>query len=202
MHMANPKQVTTDFTLARTSLIMGAYALAKNMRQRQHLVLVREPTSTVSPNDVMVVLPGAANRKIGYLPPGLANKIAPLMDKGVKVIAQKAPNVLYGVCQLAYIPPDEEPVVEAAPAPVEPPPIVPIEQAAVPESVYDPAPLTSTPSRADLVAEGLLPEGVTQADLDAGTELPPLGDSRRPHRKELPNDEPTPDDDSGPQEAL
>ena len=107
--MANPKQVTTDFTLARTSLIMGAYAIAKNMRQNQPLVLIREPTSKVSPNDVMVVLPqGQINRKIGYLPPGLAEKIAPLMDKGIKVIARKAPNVLYGICQLAYIKPDEE----------------------------------------------------------------------------------------------
>ena len=106
--MANPKQVTTDFTLARTSLIMGAYAIAKNMRQNQPLVLIREPTSKVSPNDVMVVLPqGQINRKIGYLPPGLAEKIAPLMDKGVKVIARKAPNVLYGICQLAFLPPEE-----------------------------------------------------------------------------------------------
>lgn len=179
--MANERQVTTDFTLARTSLIMGAYALAKNMRQRQSLVLVREPTSKVNPNDVMVVLPGLTNRKIGYLPPGLAAKIAPLMDKGVKVIAQKAPNMLYGVMQLAYIPPDAEPVVEPAP-PTEPvPEIVPIEEAAVP-----------------------LPEGVTQEDIDTATDLPPLGDSRRPltEPQEASNDEPTPLDDESPSEGL
>ena len=198
--MANPKQVTTDFTLARTSLIMGAYAIAKNMRQNQPLLLIREPTSKVSPNDVMVVLPqGQINRKIGYLPPGLAEKIAPLMDKGVKVIARKAPNVLYGICQLAFIAPDEPPASEQleqvikstsddTPLDVE---IVPVDNSKVPAAPFDVAvaPLT------------VLPEGVTQADIDSATDLPPLGDSRRPVQ-EVTNDEPTPDDDADPQEGL
>ena len=116
---SNPKQVTKDFTLARTSLIMGAYALAQKMRQGQPLTLLREPTSKINPNDVMVVFPTVGgNRKIGYLPLGLADEIAPLMDRGIKVIARKAPNVLYGVCQLAYVKPDDvvEQAVEQAPA--------------------------------------------------------------------------------------
>ncbi len=212
--MADPRQVLTDFTLARTSLIMGAYALAKNLRQRQALVLVREPNSKVDPNDVMVVLPGLTNRKIGYLPPGLAAKIAPLMDAGVKVIAQKAPNVLYGICQLAYLPPNElksevtevqvgvsDPatgtnipasitVKHTLPEPrdVE---IVSVDNSNVPPAPFDvpAAPLT-------------VPEGVTQEDIDSATDLPPLGDSRRPHQKEPTDAEPTPDDDADPQEGL
>ena len=194
--MANPKQVTTDFTLARTSLIMGAYAIAKNMRQNQPLLLIREPTSKVSPNDVMVVLPqGQINRKIGYLPPGLAEKIAPLMDKGVKVIARKAPNVLYGICQLAFIAPDEPPASEQleqvikstsddTPLDVE---IVPVDNSKVPAAPFDVAvaPLT------------VLPEGVTQADIDSATDLPPLGDSRRPVQ-EVTNDEPSAESDETP----
>ena len=198
--MANPKQVTTDFTLARTSLIMGAYAIAKNMRQNQPLLLIREPTSKVSPNDVMVVLPqGQINRKIGYLPPGLAEKIAPLMDKGVKVIARKAPNVLYGICQLAFIAPDEPPASEQleqvikstsddTPLDVE---IVPVDNSKVPAAPFDVA----------VAPLMVLPEGVTQADIDSATDLPPLGDSRRPVQ-EVTNDEPTPDDDADPQEGL
>ncbi len=189
--MANPKQVLTDFTLARTSLIMGAYALTKNMRQRQPLLLARESNSKVDPNDVMVVLPGRPNRKIGYLPPGLAAKIAPLMDRGVKVIAQKAPNVLYGICQLAYIPPDEPESTS-----------VEIVGDALTE-----APLPMTQEEINTIPEygatgASLPEGVTQEDIDTATDLPPLGDSRRPHQKEPTDDEPTPDDDGGPQEGL
>ena len=170
--MASPNQVTKDFSLARTSLIMGAHAITQKLRQGQPLLLMREPDSKVSKNDVMIVaaVPGG-NRKIGYLPLGLADEVAPIMDRNIKVIARKAPNVLYGVCQIAYIKPDE--VVEPAPAPAPEPP---------PEEI---AP-----------GEFKLPEGVTQADLDAGTELPPLGDSRRPHRKEPTDAEPTPDADA------
>ena len=185
--MANPRQITIDFTLARTSLIMGAYAIAKNMRQNQPLVLIREPTSKVSPNDVMVVLPqGQINRKIGYLPPGLAEKIAPLMDKGIKVIARKAPNVLYGVMQLAYIAPDEPPAREQleqvikstsddTPLDVE---IVPVDNSKVPAAPFD-------------VAVGV------DVLLRHAFDLPPLGDSRRPVQ-EVTNDEPSAESDETP----
>jgi len=191
--MASPNQVTKDFTLARTSLIMGAYAITQKLRQGQPLTLLREPTSKVYANDVMVVVatPGG-NRKIGYLPLGLADEIAPLMDRNIKVIARKAPNVLYGICQLAYIKPSEEVNPETGlsgaeadlhPIPAEPPVLAP----GVTAEVYERA-------RANQ-----LPEGVTQEDLDTATDLPPLGDSRRPHIKpqEDPNGEPTPDIDTG-----
>ena len=265
--MANPNQVTKDFTLARTSLIMGAYAIAQKLRQGEPLVLVREPTSKIHANDVMVVVtrPGG-NRKIGYLPLGLADEIAPIMDRGLKVIARKAPNVLYGVCQLAYIKPDEEPTPAPAPAPaptdrtldLEPPPeavasgefkrdveIVPVDNSkvlaapfdvpvgelAVPEGVdldsgepvqSDLAPTdlqrdlqrdlpevvsevtevqvglsdpdTGVNIPASITVKHTLPEGVTQADIDAATDLPPLGDSRRP-AQEVPDDEQGPTGD-------
>lgn len=144
--MASPNQVMTKFTLTRTSLTIGAYAYAKRMRQGQPLTLLREPMSKVNSNDVMVILttkPDQKNHKIGYLPLGLADVIGPLMDKGVKVIARKAHTPIYGVCELAYIKPDEEPT----PAPEE-------------------------------IAPGATGAPVAQADLDADTELPPLGDSR------------------------
>ena len=192
--MANPKQVTTDFTLARTSLIMGAYAIAKNMRQNQPLLLIREPTSKVSPNDVMVVLPqGQINRKIGYLPPGLAEKIAPLMDKGIKVIARKAPNVLYGICQLAYLPPEETNSTAEPPLPqmvAQRNLQLEAEREAEYAGLQGASGATGTPMRS-------LPEGVTQADIDSATDLPPLGDSRRPVQ-EVTNDEPSAESDETP----
>ena len=55
------------------------------------------------------------------------------------------------------------------------------------------------PTQSDLAPTDLqrdLSEGVTQADLDAATELPPLGDSRRPHREDTTDDEPTSQDDA------
>ena len=192
--MANPRQITIDFTLARTSLIMGAYAIAKNMRQNQPLVLIREPTSKVSPNDVMVVLPqGQINRKIGYLPPGLAEKIAPLMDKGVKVIARKAPNVLYGICQLAYLPPEETNSTAEPPLPqmvAQRNLQLEAEREAEYAGLQGATGATGTPMRS-------LPEGVTQEDIDTATDLPPLGDSRRPVQ-EVTNDEPSAESDETP----
>lgn len=168
--MANPKQVTTDFTLARTSLITGAYALAQKMRQGQPLLLLREPTSKIDPNDVMVFLPTVAgNRKIGYLPLGLAKEIAPLMDSGVKVIARKAPNVLYGVCQLAYIPPEEPAPLVATIQPVnqEEPLTAPVTatvgELVVPEGVTFPEP-ESDPNAVPATTDQYFPQSQIQED--------------------------------------
>jgi hypothetical protein len=175
--MAHPNQVTTEFTLARTSLIIGAYAFAKRMRAHTPLTLVRDPGSKVNPNDVMVVLTTPAdgkNHKIGYLPLQLADVIGPLMDKGVKVIARKSAIPIYGVCQLAYLKPDPEPVVEPAPE------IVPVEQAAVPEPTGDPV-------------------GATGATGATGT---PWTEIISPLTQEASNDEPTPQDDGDPSEGI
>jgi|SRR6185312_9880842 len=180
--MAPPNQVTKDFSLARISMVVGADAIVKRLKGRTPLELVRAPDQ-FDANSVMVVVPtGHGKRPIGYLPPGLAKSIAPLMDEGVKVIAQKAPNTMYGVCQIAYIPPAAE-----AEKPVEPAAAGPTE---LPDGRY-----TETIE---------LPEGVTQKDLDEATPLPPIGDSRRPAvaldreqpldniTEEVPHDEPSP----------
>jgi hypothetical protein len=161
--MAPAGQVVKDFTIARINLIPGAHAIVQRIRQGAPLILARDPTDKYDPNAIMVIIaqPPASKRKIGYLPPGLAKELAPLMDAGLNIIARKAPNPLYGVCQVAYIPP---PPTEAAPA-VEPvKPLDPVE--------------LKVPADTPVTVE--LPEEVAQEDLDTATELPPLGDSRRP----------------------
>src|SRR5674476_256411 len=113
--MAPAGQVVKDFTIARINLIPGAHAIVQRMRQGVSLLLARDPADKYDPNAIMVIIamPPAKKIKIGYLPLGLAKELAPLMDAGVKIIARKAPNPLYGVCQVAYIPPAkaEEPPV-------------------------------------------------------------------------------------------
>lgn len=166
--MAPAGQIVKDFTLARINLIPGAHAIVQRMRQGAPLLLARDPADKHDPNAIMVIItmPPAKKIRIGYLPPGLAKELAPLMDVGLNIIARKAPNPLYGVCQVAYIPPTVE-VVKAAPEPVD---------------LSEPVEL-KVPVETPVTIE--LPEEVTQEDLDTATELPPLGDSRRPsHIKE------------------
>lgn len=106
--MAPANQVVKDFTLARINLVMGADSIVRKLRQGQGLALVRDPKDAYDKNAVFVVAgTPRGNYKIGYLPPGLAAEIAPLMDASVKVIARRAPNPMYGVCQVAYIPPTQ-----------------------------------------------------------------------------------------------
>jgi hypothetical protein len=140
--MAPAGQVVTDFTIARINLVVGAHAIVQRLRGGQTLLLARDPNDQYDPDHaIMVIVPNpGSKRKVGYLPLGLAKELAPLMDAGVNIIARKAPNPLYGICQVAYIPPVK------------------------------------------------LSEGVTQQDLNEATEVPPLGDSRRPH-KDDPNAE-------------
>jgi len=130
--MAPTGQVVKDFTLARISIIPGAHAIVKRLRQGAPLLLARDPTDKYDPNAIMVIVAmPPTKRKIGYLPLGLAKELAPLMDAGVKIIARKAPNPLEGVCQVAYIPPASteavpatEPVVEVKAPPVAAPPAI------------------------------------------------------------------------------
>ncbi len=113
--MAPVGQIVKDFTLSRINLIPGAHAIVQRIRQGAPLILARDPADKHDPNAIMVIItmPPAKKIKIGYLPLGLAAELAPLMDAGLNIIARKAPNPLYGVCQVAYIPP---PPTEAAPA--------------------------------------------------------------------------------------
>lgn len=168
--MAPANQVVRKFSLARVNLIMGAHGVVEKLRQGQGLALARDPKDAFDPNAVFVVARTVrGNVKIGYLTAQLAAEIAPLMDAGVRVIARRAPDARYGVCELAYIPP--------------PPPLPP----------------QAEPIIADLPVEGSdefgkLPEGVTQEDIDTATEMPPLGDSRRLRTTESPHDdEPAPE---------
>jgi len=155
--MAPAGQIVRDFTIARINLTIGAHAIVQRMRQGQPLLLARDPKDPYDPgNAIMVIVanPGS-KRKVGYLPAGLAKELAPLMDAGVPVIARKAQNPLYGVCQVAWIPPAPAPAAETD-EPVE----------------------MQTPKATAVAIE--LPDGVTQEDIDTATEMPPLGDSRRP----------------------
>ncbi len=93
----------------------GASSLIRKLRPGQVITLEREPKNLYNKNAILVML---GNRALGYLPRGLASQIAPLMDKGVKVIARKGLNPLYGVCQLAYIPPHITPAGAAGIDPV------------------------------------------------------------------------------------
>ena len=95
------EQITRDFSIAGSMRRPGASALVKRLRSRQALVLVRDPKDQYDPNTIIVVW---GNKALGYLPRGLAAEVAPLMDAGVKVIAQKAANAMEGVCSLAWVP--------------------------------------------------------------------------------------------------
>lgn len=109
--MAPVGQIVKDFTLARVNLVIGAHAIVQRLRQGQGLEFYRDRKNPYDPeNAIMVVVPSPqGKRRIGYLPPQLSKEVGPLLDAGVKVIGRKAPNALYGVCQLAYIPPTPEP---------------------------------------------------------------------------------------------
>ena len=109
--MAVPKnQVMREFSIMGSNFVSGASALINRLRGRVRLELRREPSNPADQNAVMVLW---GSRQLGWLPRGLAADIAPLMDSGVKVIAQKAPTALYGVCQIAWIqPPEPVPAVD------------------------------------------------------------------------------------------
>ena len=188
--MAPAGQIVKDFTLSRINLIPGAHAIVQRIRQGAPLLLARDPADRYDTNAIMVIIamPPAKKIKIGYLPLGLAKELAPLMDAGLNIIARKAQNPLYGVCQVAYIPPAP---TEAAPT-AEPESDVP-GAAGIPGSPGSPGsagvPFESVELRvpADTPVAIELPEGVAQEDLDTATKLPSLGDSRRPRHK--PKDE-------------
>ena len=159
--MAPAGQIVRDFTIARINLTIGAHAIVQRMRQGQPLLLARDRKDPYDPaNAIMVIVANPGKKfKVGYLPSGLAKELAPLMDAGVNVIARKAQNPLYGVCQVAWIPP-----TPTAPD--------------VEEALKLQTPKVATPPAIEL------PEGVTQQDIDTATDLPPLGDSRRPRKTE------------------
>jgi hypothetical protein len=220
--MAPTNQIVKDFSLARISIIPGAHALVQRLRQGTILQLARDTRDQFDPDHAVMVIhsPPGSRRKIGYLPLDLAKTIAPLLDAGVSVIARKAPNPLYGVCQVAYIPPEPAAAAELK-VPAATPVAIEMEEsvaeaeaetipvsADVPIKIVEPAPNKTEKLIEQFVAERPLPEGVTQRDLDEATEMPPLGDSRRlrgsakekttPQHEDDSNDEPITDETRSP----
>ena len=108
------KQTTKEFSIVGSSFRPGASNLISRLRQGQSLLLVREPKNKYDQNAVLVVW---SNRALGYIPRGLAAKIAPVLDAGKSVICRKARTPNYGVCELAYIPLDENPPTETEEVP-------------------------------------------------------------------------------------
>jgi hypothetical protein len=165
--MAPAGQIVKDFTLARINLVPGAHAVVQRLRQGVTLQLARDPTDTYDPNAIMVIalLPPTRRVKIGYLPVGLAEELAPLLDAGLNIIARKAPNPLYGVCQVAYIPPapvavETVPVVEPKAAPFD----LSVKELTVPEAVDLSEPVElKVPAETPVTIE--LPEEEAQEDL-------------------------------------
>jgi len=108
------KEVT--FTIVGSTFFPGASQAIERLMPGQRLLLMRQPTNKHNANAVAVI--GQVRRplsldsdrvQLGYLPRQLAAEIAPVMDAGIKVIARKAANRLYGVSELAFNPPPEQP---------------------------------------------------------------------------------------------
>lgn len=112
--MADPRQISKNFSIMGSTLKPlgnpNAPTQVKQLKNGTPLVLTRDPTNAYDRNAIIVKY---GQYPLGYVPRGLAAKIAPLMDGGVRIICRKAPNALYGVCQIAYFPP-EEPNKEAS----------------------------------------------------------------------------------------
>lgn len=117
-------QLTKDFSIMGSTLSPGgnrnASRYIERLRSNQKLSLMRQPNNPADANAIFVLW---GSVPLGYVPRGLAAVVAPLMDSGVAVICRKAPNAMYGVCQLAYI----EPV--PVPEPIETAELISVEQA-------------------------------------------------------------------------
>lgn len=106
----DPRQVNQSFTIMGSSFVPGAGALIDRLKPNQRLALVREPSNKHHANAVRIMW---GDRLLGWVPRGLADTIAPLMDSVVNVIVRKAPplpkfGAYRGVLELAYIPPSEQ----------------------------------------------------------------------------------------------
>jgi HIRAN domain len=103
-------QIIRDFSIMGSMFLKfgNAVDLIKRLRPNTPLRFVREPKNVADPNACIVVwdVPTGGTVRptaLGYVPRGLAKELAPIIDSGKKVIARKAPNVLHGVCQAAWI---------------------------------------------------------------------------------------------------
>ena len=91
-------QVIKKFSVAGTSF-RDATALLQRLQPKHALILRREPENKHDENAVAVY---RHDKKLGYLPRGLAAKIAALLDFGVEIKCAKDTAALDCVCALSY----------------------------------------------------------------------------------------------------
>lgn len=109
------KEIT--FSIVGSTFYPGASAAIERLMPGQPLLLKRQPQNKHDKNAVAVIgqVRRTASRQtdqvqLGFVPRQVAAEIAPIMDAGIKVIARKAANRLYGVSELAYNPPPQKEV--------------------------------------------------------------------------------------------
>jgi hypothetical protein len=91
--------VTKKFSVAGTSFRDGATELLQRLQPKHALILRRELKNKKDENAVAVY---RYDKKLGYLPRGLAAEIAALMDFGVEITCAKAAAALDCVCALSF----------------------------------------------------------------------------------------------------
>lgn len=92
-------RVVEKFSVAGTSFREGATALLQRLQPKHTLTLRRESDNKKDESAVAVY---RYDRKLGYVPRGLAYTIAALMDFGVEIKCAKATPALDCVCELSY----------------------------------------------------------------------------------------------------
>lgn len=99
-------QINKEFTIMGSSFCPGAGALIDRLKPNQRLTLLREPDNPSGHKNAVLVMSGTT--RLGWVPRGLADTIAPLMDLGTEVICRKAPplkrfGAYRGILELAYV---------------------------------------------------------------------------------------------------
>jgi hypothetical protein len=74
-------------SIVGVGFVLGAADRVRMLRPNTLLTLLREPSNKHDPNAIEVF---HNDFKLGYLPRGVATRIAPLMNRGVKVDCLKA----------------------------------------------------------------------------------------------------------------
>ena len=93
-------------SIVGSSFYPGAGSQIERMRSGQQLLVVREPQNPYDANAIAVHI---FNQKLGYFPRGFAAEVAPLMDAGYKVIANKSRDLRFaqsGVMVVEWEKPD------------------------------------------------------------------------------------------------
>jgi hypothetical protein len=91
--------IRKEFSVAGTSFREDATGLLQRLQPKNALTLRRETNNKKDKNAVAVY---RHDKKLGYVPRGLAVEIAALMDFGVGIKCAKATSALDCVCALSY----------------------------------------------------------------------------------------------------